>query len=114
MDLEVTLNELCEFTVYMREILRYPIPNENCFVGFQLQQDLVYVMVKLFYQLLEKLNKINYLVAQSLLGTSINTFLECALLITSNKVFMKPLIENVLRLSENLKYKVHQMPINCN
>lgn len=95
----------------MREILRYPIPNENCFVGFQLQEYLVCVMVKLFYQLLEKLNMINYLVAQSLLGTSINTFLECILLITSNKIFTKPLIENVLRLSEHLKYKVHQMTI---
>lgn len=111
MDLEITVNELCEFTVYMREILHYPIPNKNCFVGSQLQHDLVCVMEKLLYQLLEKLNMVDYLVAQSLLGSSINTFLECTLLITSNKVFTKPLVNIVLSLCESLKYKVHQMSV---
>lgn len=114
MDLEITDSELCEFTVYMREILHYPIPNKNCFVGYQLKPELVCVMEKLFNQLMGKLHMINYFVAQSLLGTSINTFLECTLLIISNKVFTKPVVEKMLRFSENLKYKVYQMPINPN
>jgi len=112
--LEVTPNELCEFMSYMRDILHYPIPNKNCVVGDQLQQDIVLVMEKLLNQLLEKLGTIRALVAQSLLGMSINKYLECILLIIGNQTFMKQQIDKSLMFAETLKYKVHRVPRNFN
>ncbi|XP_060850700.1 uncharacterized protein LOC132929389 [Rhopalosiphum padi] len=114
LDLEVTPNELCEFMSYMRDILHYPIPNKHCVVGDQLQQDIVLVMEKLLNQLLEKLGMVRSLVAQSLLGMSINKYLECVLLIIGNQTFMKQQIEKSLMFAETLKYKVHRMPRNFN
>lgn len=114
MDLEVTPNELCEFTTYMREILHYPIPNKNCIVGYQLQQDLTRVMEKLLNQLLEKLGKTKFLVSQSLIGTTINIFLECTMLITRNQVFMKEQVDKTVIFATMLKSKVRQMPKNFN
>ncbi|XP_060873301.1 protein Smaug homolog 2-like [Metopolophium dirhodum] len=114
LDLEVTPNELCEFMSYMRDILHYPIPNKNCVVGDQLQQDIVLVMEKLLNQLLEKLGKIRSLVAQSLLGMSINKYLECTLLIFGNQTFMKHQIDKTLMFAETLKCRVHRIPRNFN
>ncbi|XP_060862756.1 uncharacterized protein LOC132939546 [Metopolophium dirhodum] len=114
LDLEVTPNELCEFMSYMRDILHYPIPNKNCVVGDQLQQDIVLVMKKLLNQLLEKLGKIRSLVAQSLLGMSINKYLECTLLIIGNQTFMKQQIVQSLMFAETLKCRVYRIPRNFN
>lgn len=114
LDLEVTPNELCEFMSYMRDILHYPIPNKNCVVGDQLQQDIVLVMEKLLNQLLEKLGMVRSLIAQSLLGMSINKYLECILLIIGNQTFMKQQIDKSLLFAETLKYKVQRMPRNFN
>jgi len=114
LDLDVTPNELCELMSYMRDILHYPIPNKNCVVGDQLQQDIVHVMEKLLNQLLEKLGLNSFLVAQSLLGMSINKYLECTLLIIGNQTFMKHQIEKTLMFADTLKYKVHRIPKNFN
>ncbi|XP_025209115.1 uncharacterized protein LOC112604349 [Melanaphis sacchari] len=114
LDLEVTPSELCEFMSYMRDILHYPIPNKNCVVDDQLQQDIVLIMGKFLSQLLEKLSMTNYLVAQSLVGMSINKYLESALLITGNQIFTKQQIDTTLMFAETLKYKVHRIPKNFN
>ncbi|CAI6360720.1 unnamed protein product [Macrosiphum euphorbiae] len=114
LDLEVTPNELCEFMSYMRDILHYPIPNKNCVVGDQLQQDIVLVMEKLLNQLLEKLGKIRSLAAQSLLGMSINKYLECTLLILGNQTFMKQQIDQTSMFAETLRCRVHRIPRNFN
>ncbi|KAF0766130.1 Uncharacterized protein FWK35_00015775 [Aphis craccivora] len=114
LDLEVTPNELCEIMTYMRDILHYPIPNKNCVVDDQLQQDIVLVMKKLLNQLLEKLSMTHYLVAQSLVGTSINKYLESALLIIGNQTFTKQQIDTTLMFAETLKYSVHRIPRNFN
>jgi len=110
LDLEVTPNELCEFITYMKDILNYPIPNKNCIVGNELQQDIVLVMEKCLNQLLEKLGAVKFLVAQSLLGTSINKYLECTLLITGNQMFMRDQYEKTLVFGKTLMYQVQQMP----
>lgn len=114
MDLEVTPNELCELMSYMRDILHYPIPNKNCVVGDQLQQDIVLVMEKLLNQLLEKLGFVHSLVAQSLLGMSINKYLECTLLIIGNQMFVKHQIDKTMMFADILKYKVYRIPRNFN
>ncbi|CAI6368371.1 unnamed protein product [Macrosiphum euphorbiae] len=114
LDLEVTPNELCEFMSYMQNILHYPIPNKNCVVGDQLQQEIVLVMEKLLNQLLEKLGKIRSLAAQSLLGMSINKYLECTLLILGNQTFMKQQIDKTSMFAETLKCRVHRIPRNFN
>jgi len=100
--------------LYMRDILHYPIPNKNCVVGDQLQQDIVLVMEKLLNQLLEKLGKIRSLAAQSLLGMSINKYLECTLLIFGNQTFMKHQIDKTLMFAETLKCRVRRIPRNFN
>lgn len=110
--MEVTLKELCDLITYMRDILNYPIPNKNCVVGNQLQQDIVCVMEKLLNQLLEKLSVSTTFISESLLGTSINTFLECTLLITGNQVFTKQQVDQILIFAKMLKFKVHQIPRN--
>lgn len=107
--MEVTPNELCEIMTYMRDILHYPIPNRNCVVGDQLQQDIVLVMEKCLNQLLEKLNA-SRLITQSLLSSSINKYLECTLLITGNQIFMKHQYERTLSFAETLKHKIQRMP----
>lgn len=109
MDLEVTQNELCEFITYMMDILHYPIPNKNCVVGDKLQQDIVLVMEKCLNQLLEKINTVNIFVTQSLLGTSINKYLECCSLITKNQIFMKDQYDKTMIYSQTLKHKIHQI-----
>ncbi|XP_026814009.1 uncharacterized protein LOC113554387 [Rhopalosiphum maidis] len=114
LDLEVTPNELCEFMSYMRDILHYPIPNKNCVVDDQLQQDIVLVMGKLLIQLLEKLSITHYLVAQSLVGMSINKYLESILLIIGNQTFTQLQIDTTLMFAETLKYKVYRIPKHFN
>lgn len=114
MDLEVTDSELCEFISYMLGILHFPIPNKNCIVGDQLQQDIISIMDKLLKQLLEKLHVTTELVGYSLLGTSINKYLECTLLISVNQIFMKYQINNIHIFAGTLKRKVNQMPSNFN
>lgn len=94
----------------MKDILNYPIPNKNCVVGDELQQDIVLVMEKCLNQLLEKLGAVKFLVAQSLLGTSINKYLECTLLITGNQIFMKDQYEKIMRFDKMLKYQVKRIP----
>lgn len=98
----------------MRDILHYPIPNKNCVVDDQLQQDIVLVMKKLLNQLLEKLSMTHYLVAQSLVGTSINKYLESAMLIIGNQTFTKQQIDTTLMFAETLKYSVYRIPRNFN
>lgn len=110
----MTPTELCEYTTYMRDILHYPIPNKNCVVGDQLQQDIACVLEKLLNQLLEKLGAIKFLVAQSITGTTINKFLECTLLITSNQVFMREQVDKSIIFAKMLKDKVRQMQKNFN
>lgn len=110
----MTPNELCEIITYMRDILHYPIPNKNCVVGDQIQEDIVLIMEKYLNQLLEKLSTTRILISQSLLGTSINKYLECSMLITGNQVFMKHQVERTLVFVETLKYKVNHMRRNFN
>jgi len=98
----------------MRDILHYPIPNKNCVVDDQLQQDIVLVMGKLLNQLLEKLSLIHYLVAQSLVGMSINKYLESIVLIIGNQTFTQLQIDTALMFAETLKYKVYRIPKNFN
>lgn len=110
MDLEVTPCELCEIVTYVRDILHYPIPNKYCFVGNQLQLDIVSVMEKLYNQLFEKLNMTRTLAPQSLLGNSINRFLECTMLIIGNQLFTKQQVYKTSVFAKKLKYKVFKMP----
>lgn len=98
----------------MLDILHYPIPNKNCVVGDQLQQDIILIMEKSLNQIIEKLYDTNYLVANSLLGTSINKYLECTLLITSNQIFMKHQIDKIVLFTEKLKNVIYKMPKNFN
>lgn len=112
MDLDVTDNELCEFINYMYVILHYPIPNKNCIIGDELQQDIILVMEKFMKQLLEKLGVIESFSAHSLLGASINKYLECALLIVGNQFFVKKQIEKTTNLAETIRFKVKQMSMN--
>lgn len=98
----------------MRDILHYPIPNKNCVVGDQLQQDIILIMEKSLNQLLEKLYETKYLIAHSLIGTSINKYLECTLLIIGNQIFMKHQIDRIVFFTEKLKNVVHKMPKNFN
>lgn len=93
-------------------ILHYPIPNKYCIVGDQLQQDIVLVMEKFMSQLLEKLGVIESFSAWSLLGASINKYLECALLIVGNHFFVKHQVETTTNLAETLRYNIKQMPMN--
>lgn len=83
-------------------------------VDDQLQQDIVLVMEKLLNQLLEKLGMIRFLVSQSLVGMSINKYLECTLLIIGNQMFMKQQIEKILMFADTLEYNVHRIPKNFN
>lgn len=99
---------------YMFDILHYPIPNDNCVVGDQLQQDIILIMEKALSQILEKLDAIGNLVAQSLLGIAINKFLNCSLLIFRNQIFMRHQVEKIAMLAETLKYKINQVPRNFN
>lgn len=110
----VTESELCELLSYMRDILHYPIPNKNCIVGDQLQQDIIIIMEKLLKQLLEKLNLTTLLVGYSLIGSSINKYLQCSLLIAENRIFMKHQVDNIHIFADTLKRKVNQMPHNFN
>lgn len=112
MDLEVTQNELCEYLSYMQHILYYPIPNHNCVVGHQLQQDIATVMEKCLNQLLEKLNAAKFLVVHSLLGTSINKYLACTLLVAENQLFTQHQIDQIICCAKTLKSKVHLMFYN--
>lgn len=98
----------------MRDILHYPIPNKNCIAGDQLQENIVIVMEKCLNHLIEKLRLTKILISQSLLGTSINRFIECTMLITSNQMFMKNQFDRTQVLAEMLKYKVNHMPRNFN
>lgn len=98
--------------MYMRDILHFPIPNKNCVVGDQLQRDLVLIMEKCLNQLMEKLAATKFLVASSLLGTSINKFIECSFLIIGNQIFMKHQVEQIMYFSDTLKHKVNHMPRN--
>lgn len=98
----------------MQDILHYPIPNKNCVVGDQIQQDIVFIMEKYLNHLLEKLDTIRFLIAQSLLGVCINKYLECSMLIRSNQIFMKEQIDKTLCYAETLKYKVQKMHRNFN
>jgi len=94
----------------MRDILHYPIPNKNCVVGDQLQQDIILVMEKFLNQLIEKLIADRFLIPQSLLGTSINKYLECIVLITGNQIFMKDQYDRSMLFAETLKYTVKKIP----
>lgn len=100
----------------MQDILNYPIPNGNCLVGDELQQDIVNVMEKSFNQLLEKLNVSRSPYSSSLLGTSINIYLKCVLQITENRAFMKHQVNQIAMFNETLKCKIYQIPryINSN
>lgn len=90
----------------MRQILHFPIPNKNCIDNEQIQQNIVFVMGKLFYQLIDKLDAIKYLITNTQLASSINKYMECATLITENQIFMKYQIEEILYFSNTLMYKV--------
>lgn len=83
-------------------------------MGDQIQQDIVLVMEKSFNLILETLNKTKHVVAHSLLGTSINKYLECTMLINGNQVFNEEQINKVLTFNQKLKDKVRQMPRNFN
>jgi hypothetical protein len=98
----------------MRDILHYPIPNKNCVVGDQLQQDIVLIMEKALNQVLEKLAASRILISLSLLGTTINKYLECSLLIIGNQTFMRHQIEKTTLLAETLKFKVNNVKKNFN
>lgn len=96
----------------MQDILHYPIPNKHCVAGDQLQKTIACVMEKLFTQLLEKLGTVRLLVSHSLIGTSINKFLECTMLILGNHTFMKEQVEKTSDLAKKLKYYVRRMSKN--
>lgn len=114
MDLEVTDSELCELTTYMYDILHYPIPNKNCLDDDQLQLDIVFIMEKSLNQLLEKLHANRVLVSLSLLGTSINKYLECSILIMGNEMFTSQQINKIRFFADTLKYKIYCMHKNIN
>lgn len=110
--MEATLNELNEIMTYMNDILHYPLPNENCVVDDQLQQDILLIMEKSLHQLIEKLGASRYFYTKSILGKTINKSLECIYLITGNKVFIKCQIDKILFFVELLKYNVYIMSRN--
>lgn len=114
LDSEVSTYKSFEIISYVLDILHYPIPNKNCIIGDQLQQDIMFIMEKYLNQLLEKLCTIKCVDAESLLCTSVNRYLECSMLITGNRVFMKHQVERTQFFSQTLKCKVLQMHGNFN
>lgn len=96
----------------MQDILHYPIPNKHCIAGDQLQKTIACVMEKLLTQLLEKLETVKLLISQSLIGMSINKFLECTMLIKDNQIFMKEQVDKSLEFAKRLRYHVRRMPKN--
>lgn len=112
MDVEITTMELCEFMTYMQDILHYPIPNRHCAVGDDVQRNIILVMEKSLNVLQRKIYKTKQLTAQSLLGFSIKKYLECTLLIGSNRVFMKDQIVKTLVFAHNLKEMAYKVPRN--
>ena len=108
MDLAVTPSELGEYITYVQDILIYPIPNKNCIIGDQLQQDIMLIMKKLLYQLLEKLSKNKKFFINSLLGRSINKYLNCTSIISKNQAFTNDQVEETIMFAEMLKNKVYR------
>lgn len=96
----------------MRRLLECPIPNKHVMKGFNLQQDLVLVMRKCLYQLLKELGMTNFLIAQTHLGTAINKFLECSMLISTNQMFLRYHIESMAMYSDTLVLRVKTMRRN--
>lgn len=98
----------------MQDILHYPIPNKHCVAGDQLQKTIASIMEKLLSQLLEKLDTVKILVGHSLIGASINKFLECTILILGNQTFMKEQVDKTSDLAKKLKNHIRRMPKNFN
>lgn len=94
----------------MKDILHYPLPNMNCVVDDQLQQDIVLIVDKSLCQFIGKLGATRYPIANSLLGTAINNFFESIYLITTNKMFTKHQIDKVIFVAELLKYHFYHIP----
>ncbi|XP_050537935.1 uncharacterized protein LOC126903641 [Daktulosphaira vitifoliae] len=111
-DLDVSATEMSDHLLYMRDILHYPIPNKNCVVGEEIQEDIILVMEKMLNCLLETLRFTKTLISQSLTGTSINKYLECCLLISSNATFKGSQVEKINFFSKSLKTKVLQTQRN--
>jgi len=66
-------------------------------------------MEKFLNLLLEKLNGVRCLIAPSLLENSINKYLECSILVTSNQMFVEEQIDKMKTFSKTLKFKVKKM-----
>lgn len=109
LDGDISSMQLTEYILTVRELLELPIPNKHCVNNVELQNDLVLLMRKCLYQLLRELGATKYLVSASFLGTSINKYLECTLMIIANQLFMKDHIESTVMYAETLKEKVLMM-----
>ncbi|XP_025198147.1 uncharacterized protein LOC112596601 [Melanaphis sacchari] len=105
----VNLDNMSKFITYMRKILHYPIPNKNCVIDEQLQQDIITVMDKFMDHLMKKLDTVEFLAAKSQLGVIINKYLECISLINGNQTFIDHHINLLYIFDDVLKNKVLNM-----
>jgi len=105
MDLEVTPIKLCEYITYIQDILVCPIPNNYCITGDRIQKDIMIIMKKSLYQILDKLSENKRFLINSLLGTSINKYLNCTSIISKNLAFTNDQVEETIIFAEMLKNK---------
>ncbi|XP_060845411.1 uncharacterized protein LOC132924993 [Rhopalosiphum padi] len=105
----VDLDDMSKFITYMRKILHYPIPNKNCVIDEQLQQDIITIIDKYMNHLMKILDTVEFLAAKSRLGIIINKYLECISLINGNQTFTDHHINLLCIFEEVLKNKVLNM-----
>lgn len=109
LDCKVDLDNMSKYITYMRKILHYPIPNKNCVINEQLQQDIIDIMDKYMNHLMKILDTVDFLAAKSKLGVIINKYLECISLINGNQTFTNHHINLLCIFEEVLKNKVLNM-----
>ncbi|XP_026820265.1 uncharacterized protein LOC113558877 [Rhopalosiphum maidis] len=109
LDSNVDLDDMSKFITYMRKILHYPIPNKNCVIDEQLQQDIITIIDKYMNHLMKILDTVEFLAAKSRLGIIINKYLECISLINGNQTFADHHINLLCIFEEVLKNKVLNM-----
>lgn len=87
---------MADVITYMHDILEYPLPNTNCVVGECLQDDIIIIMQNYSRLLRKMFRKFEFATHISILGTSINKFLECCILISKNVVSEKKYVDLVI------------------
>lgn len=109
MDKKITLNELREYITYVQNLLICPIPNKNCTGNNgQLQQDIMLIMKKSFYQLHVQISvKKKVFINSPLAMSTFNKYLKCKSLISRNLSFTNDQVEKTIIFAEILKNKLY-------